>query len=284
VSKSKQRGALSAQVATVLAGLSAEGKTFFSVNDFAAGMGRGKVRASKLLHQLQESGWVARITRGIYLIVPLEAGPESAWSEDSLVVAGYLAKQAAVAYWSACHHWNWTEQVPRTVFVQTPRRARAKTRKVMGVAYRFVHVQPNKFFGTTDRSVGQGQFTVTDREKTLVDALDHPELCGGIRQVIEMLPTAAQVVNWERVEEYLKRLGSGAAYKRLGLLVEYLGEKVRIPGRAERNERWRSLLTGGYAPLEPHRPMTGPASARWRVRLNVPGLAGRADETWNAKG
>ncbi len=210
--------------------------------------------------------------KGVYLIVPLEAGPESAWSEDSLVIAGYLAKQAAVAYWTACHHWAWTEQVPRTVFVQTPERVRTKMRKVMGVSYRFVHVQPGKFFGTTSRSAGQGQFAVTDREKTLVDALDHPELCGGIGQVIEMLPGAAQAVNWERVDEYLKRLGSGAAYKRLGLLVEHLGEKVRIPGRAERVECWHSLLTGGYAPLEPRRPMTGPANARWRVRLNVPGI------------
>jgi len=272
VPKSKQRGTLSAQVATVLAGLSAKGKTFFSLADFAAGMGWSRPRASKLLHQLQESGWVVRIVRGTYLIVPLEAGPESTWSEDSLVVAAYLAKPAAVAYWSACHHWNWTEQVSRTIFIQTPQRVRAASRKVIGVQYRFVCVQHRKFFGTTRRTAGQGQFTVTDREKTLVDALDHPELCGGIGQVIAMLPAAVPAVNWDRVEEYLKRLGSGAAYKRLGLLVEHLGEKVHIPGRAGRIERWRSLLTGGYAPLEPRRPMTGPASARWRVRLNVPGV------------
>jgi predicted transcriptional regulator of viral defense system len=146
------------------------------------------------------------------------------------------------------------------------------TKTVLGVRYRFVRVRAAKFFGTVKRSVGQGQTTVTDREKTLVDALDHPELCGGIGQVIEMLPAAAQAVNWDRVEEHLKRLGSGAAYKRLGLLVEHLGEKVRIPDRAGRIERWRSLLTGGYAPLEPRRPMIGPANARWRVRLNVPGV------------
>ncbi|MBN1943852.1 MAG: hypothetical protein JW849_11215 [Phycisphaerae bacterium] len=132
----------------------------------------------------------------MYLIVPLEAGPESAWSEDSLVVAAHLANPSAVAYLTACHYWNWTEQIPRTIFVQTSQRTRTQARKVMGVAYRFVHVQPNKFFGTTSRSTGQGQFTVTDREKTLVDALDHPELCGRIGQVIEMLPTAAKAVNW----------------------------------------------------------------------------------------
>ncbi len=270
--KNKQRGTLSAQVATVLAGLSAAGRSFFSLNDFATSTGWAKQRAAKLLHQLQQSGWVVRIARGKYLIVPLEAGPDSAWSEDSLLIASQLAEPAAVAYWSACHHWNWTEQIPRTVFIQTPQKKMHNVKNVLGVTYRFVRVGSTKFFGTVKRSVGQGHAVITDREKTLVDALDHPELCGGVGQVIEMLPGAAEAVNWQRVDEYLKRLGSGAAYKRLGLLVEGLGEKVRIPVRTARVERWHSLLTGGYAPLEPRRPMTGLASARWRVRLNVPGI------------
>ena len=268
----KRRGALSAELANALTRLASGGKSIFTVDDLAEALGKTARQVWRTLTFLVERGWAVRLMKGVYLIVPLEAGPESAWSEDSLVVAAYLAKPAAVAYWTACHHWNWTEQVPRTVFVQTPQRVRPTTRKVIGVQYRFVHVQPNKFFGTVRRTAGQEQLTVTDREKTLVDAMDHPELCGGIGQVIEMLPAAARAVTWGRVGEYLKRLDSGAAYKRLGLLVEQLGEKVRIPARAKRIEGWHSLLTGGYAPLEPHRPMDGPSNSRWRVRLNVPGV------------
>ena len=268
----ERRGRLSAELANALSRLASSRKSIFTVDDLAKALGRPSHQVWRTLTSLVDRGWATRLVKGVYLIVPLEAGPESAWSEDSLVVATYLAKPAAVAYWTACHHWNWTEQIPRTVFVQTPRRVRTATRKVMGVQYRLIRVQANKFFGTVRRTAGQGQFTVTDREKTLVDALDHPEFCGGIRQLIEILPAAGQAVNWDRVDEYLRRLGSGAAYKRLGLLVEHLGEKVRIPDRVERVERWRSLLTGGYAPLEPRRPMTGATSPRWRVRLNVPGV------------
>lgn len=269
----ERRGRLSAELANALSRLASSGKSVFTVDDLAQAIGKPARQVWRTLSFLVDRGWAVRLMKGVYLIVPLEAGPESVWSQDSLVIAGYLAKPGAVAYWSACHYWNWTEQVPRTVFVQTPQRVRTTTRRVIGVLYRFVHVQPAKFFGTVERSVGQGQAIVTEREKTLVDALDHPELCGGIAQVVEMLPAAAQAMNWDRADEHLKRLGSGAAYKRLGLLVEHLGEEVRIPGRAERIERWRSLLTGGYAPLEPRRPMTGPTNARWRVRLNVPGIS-----------
>jgi predicted transcriptional regulator of viral defense system len=272
MAKNIKRGALSSQLATVLANLSASGKGFFTVKDFAELTGKRDTRAAKLLHQLRQSGWVERIARGRYFVIPLEAGADSAWSEDTLLVASQLADPAAVAYWSACHHWNWTEQIPRTVFIQTPQKKLHNTKTVLGVRYRFVRVRADKFFGTIQRSVGGGRAVVTDREKTLVDALDHPELCGGIGLVFDMLPTAGGAVNWDRVEEYLQRLGSGAAYKRLGLLVERLEKKISIPDRERRIERWYTHRTGGYAPLEPAGAADGPVNARWRVRLNAPGV------------
>ena len=267
-----RRATLSAELARVLSRLAAEGRRVFTVEQFADAAGRPKSKCWRTLSFLCDGGWVLRLMRGKYLIVPLGAGPEAVWSEDSLMVAGHLAEPAAVAYWSACHYWNWTEQVPRTVFVQTTQQKVRRCRTVLGVRYRFVRLRPEKFFGTIKRSVGEGQATLTDREKTLVDTMDRPDLCGGIGQVYQLLPAAADTVDWDRVDEHLKRLGSGAVYKRLGLLVEHYGEKLRIPGRPGRVERWHRHLTGGYAPLEPDRSPDGPTDSRWRVRLNVPGV------------
>jgi predicted transcriptional regulator of viral defense system len=89
-----------------------------------------------------------------------------------------------------------------------------------------------------------------------------------------MLPTAERI-SWDRVDAYLERMGSGAIYKRLGLLVETLGEKVCVPAREERLQAWRKRLTGGHAPLEPGGPQNGPVNSRWRVRLNVEGAVVR---------
>ena len=36
----------------------------------------------KKLHLLEKKGWLARIERGKYLVIPLEAGPERKWSQD----------------------------------------------------------------------------------------------------------------------------------------------------------------------------------------------------------
>jgi predicted transcriptional regulator of viral defense system len=264
---------LAAPIANALSILASQGQSIFALDQFAAALGRPPARIYRILSKLLVGGWVARLTKGTYLIVPLEAGPESAWTEDALVIAGHLAAPSAAAYWSACHYWNWTEQAPRTVFVETTQRKMRSTRTVLGVEYRFVTVRPWRFFGTVERPAGRGRIVVTDREKTLVDALDRPDLCGGIRQVIEMLPEAAEAVRWDKVEAYLEKMGSGALYKRLGLLVEMLGEKVKVPDRKRRLEAWRSRLTGGYAPLDPGGPASGPVNSRWRVRVNVPALA-----------
>ena len=252
--------------------LAARGRDIFEISDFAKVLGIDRDRARKLLYRLRQSGWVAQITRGKYLIIPLEAGPEATWSEDALVIACHLAEPASIAYWSACHYWGWTEQVPRTVFVQTTQRKMRTTQIVLGVRYKFVRVHPRKFFGHLKRTVERGTIIITDREKTLIDALDHPELCGGIRMVMEMLP-AAEHIDWDKVDGYLERMGSGAIYKRLGFLVELLGTRLSLPDRGKRLARWRSRLTGGYAPLDPQGPPGGRTDSCWRVRVNVPGLA-----------
>lgn len=273
MTKINARGRLPAPLAKALSALAAKARSVFTLREFADTAGCNPARAKKLLYQLRQSGWVLGLTKGKYLIVPLEAGPESTWSEDSLVIAGHLADPAVVAYWSACHHWNWTEQVPRTVFVQTTQKKMHNANTVLGVQYRFVRVQPGKFFGTVARTAGNGRITVTEREKTLVDALDRPDLCGGITQVAEILPAAGRSIDWDRFDGYLKQMGSGAIYKRLGFLAEYLGGKLIISNGSERIESWRSRLTGGNALLEPRRPAKGPVTSRWRVRINTSGFA-----------
>ncbi len=271
MARTKKRGGLSSEVANALSLLSSSGLSLFTLRDFASAIGSGSQRPSKLLHELQRSGWVARVAREKYLVVPLEAGPDSVWTEDALVVVGHLAEPSAIAYWTACHYWNWTEQPPRTVFAQTTRRVWRSAGQALGVAYRLVRVTPRKFFGVVQRTSSRGAFPITDREKTLVDALDRPDLCGGIRQVAEMLPVA-EPVSWDTVDRYLDKTGSGAIYKRLGLLVETLGSRLTVSRRTRRLEAWRSKLTGGIAPLEPAGAAAGPVNGRWRVRLNVGGV------------
>lgn len=223
-----------------------------------------------VLHRLVKKGWITRLMRGTYLVIPLEAGPERLWSEKAAVVAQHLVRPSAVAYWSALHYWHLTEQAPRVTFVQTPTRRSRREVEALGMNFRFVTVRQSRFFGLVTHDAGGQPIVVTDREKTLIDAADRPELSGGIVQVAEALRRGPRDIDWMRLDAHLARFGAGTVYKRLGYLVEAL--RVPVPQAEARLAAWRSHLTAGISPLEPGGAAKGRIVTRWRIRVNVRGF------------
>jgi predicted transcriptional regulator of viral defense system len=259
--------------AEFLARLAGKGQTIFTVKQAQHFWGDAAYTAN-VLGRLESKGWLRRLERGTYLIVPLEAGPARDWSESALVIAGHLIQPSAIAYWSALHYWHMTEQVPRTVFVQSTHRKHEQEKEVLGISFRFVTVTKTKFFGVIKRTLGGKPIYVTDREKTLLDAADRPDLSGGIGQLAQALRASWADVDWQRLDKYLARLGIGSLIKRIGYLVETLD--LPLPDREQRLAHWQQLLTAGIALLEPKFDRTGRIVTRWRVRVNT-------EESWRSE-
>ena len=255
---------LSAQEAEFLARLAASGQAIFSSAQAQAVWGSADYTAN-VLSRLVDKGWLQRLERGVYMLIPLEAGPERAWSESALVIAPHLIQPAAVAYWSALHYWTLTEQVPHTVFVQSTRRKRPV--EVLGMRFRFVTVSRAHFFGVAHQTLDGKAVYVTDREKTLLDAAARPDLSGGMAQLAQSLRAAHADIDWTRLDDYLARWGGGAPVKRLGYLVEALA--LPVPDVKRRLQHWQTLLSQGISLLEPGASPSGPVLTRWRVRLNA---------------
>lgn len=221
-------------------------------------------RTADALYRLAQKGWLRRLERGIYLLIPLEAGPARNWSENGWVIAQFLTSPAVIAYWSALQHWNMTEQIPQTIFVQTTRRKQPK--EIAGVKFQFITVIARHFLGIAMLHIAGKPIQVTDREKTLIDCAARPDLSGGILQLAQALRNSVGQIDWERLDSYLERWGGGAVVKRLGYLVETQG----IPHQAERLKRWQGLVSRGISLLEPGAGQYGPVRTRWQVRINVP--------------
>ncbi len=180
---------LSKQESEFLATISAKGKTIFAFPD-ALEFWVSPDATMNVLGRLVKNRWLFRLENGLYMIIPLEAGPERQWSENALIIASHLVSPGAVAYWSALRFWNMTEQLPRVQFIQTTKRKRLVS--IQGVDYRFVTVSEKRFFGTVSRQIEGQSINVTDREKTLIDAADRPDLSGGIIQLAEAMSTASR--------------------------------------------------------------------------------------------
>lgn len=221
-------------------------------------------RTPDALYRLTQKGWLRRLERGVYLLIPLEAGPARVWTENGIIIAQYLVNPAVIAYWSALHYWNMTEQIPRVIFIQTTRRKQSTI--IAGMRFQFITVIEDHFFGFTSVNIAGKTTQVTDREKTIIDCAARSDLSGGILQLVQALKSSYGQINWIKLDQYLKQWGGGTVVKRLGYLVETL----KLPDQEDRLHYWQSLMTRGVSPLEPGAGAYGPISTRWQVRVNVP--------------
>ncbi len=247
--------------------VSAHNKQGFGINTAIQYWGSREI-AKKKLYQLEKKGWVARIERGKYLVIPLEAGPTRQWSEDSYLIAAALVHPAVIAYWSAIRHWNWTEQFPRILYVQTTQRKKYNDRTVFGVKYEFITVNRRKFYGNVKEWRSGIPVLVTDKEKTLIDCADDVERAGSIEELLKAVKASVAEISWQRLHGYISRFPNGAVKKRLG----YLFEKL-IPNLSEEArdilEKWQQSLSAGIVPLQPSGRKSGKIVTRWRILVNA---------------
>jgi len=257
-----RRKSLSTRESQTLSRLASENRQVITVGDIADVLDISRRSAKDMAYSLKEKGWLERIAHGKYLILPLAAGDDAVYTAHEFVIASALVEPMYVGYWSAMNHHGLTEQMSRTVYIATTERARE--REIHGVTYRPVSVTEQKFFGYRPTAVGSNQVNVSSIEKTLVDCADHPEFCGGIGELAKAMQNAVERgCSWERTVEYLRRVGNGAATKRIVYLADQL--EIDLP-------EYRDLVetfTTGYPLLDPTREATGTRDSKYQLRLNV---------------
>lgn len=257
------RAGLTKNESLLLSSLSAKGKTIFRIEDVVNELKCSYEYAKVLANNLTKKKWVIILRRGVYLIVPLSAGVRSRYTEHEFVIASHLVSPYYIAYWSALNFYGFTEQTPFTVFVATTRRT--KNREVLNTKYNFVTLSKRKFFGFEPTAVSTYKINISDREKTLVDALDHPEYCGGVPEVAKSLLNAKEKVSMETIVSYAERMGNTAIVKRLGYLVESLDMNVD----SEILSKMRGMISPGMSALDPTCPRKGTYNTRWNLLLNI---------------
>ena len=215
-----------------------------------------KSMLSVMLSRWEERGFVERIERGKYLIIPL-ASEKGKYTLHEFVIASHLVQPSAIAYWSALHYHGLTEQIPATVFVQTTARKKNSQLEVFGVNYRIARVKPEKFFGLEKEWIEETPVTVTDKEKTVINCLDRPEYAGRIVEVAKALENTS--LDRENLSRYARMIGNNAVARRLGYLSEQVGIALDLPRPTSRN----------YPLLDPTMPHQGENDPKWRLIVNT---------------
>src|SRR4030042_9362 len=113
-----------------------------------------------ILSRLQKQGYIERIEKGKYMIIPLGA-KKGTYTLDEFVLGSILVNPCIIAYWSALQYHGLTEQIPRTVFLQTTARKKKQKISVFGITYKIIRIKKEKIFGTENAWFEDIKITIT---------------------------------------------------------------------------------------------------------------------------
>lgn len=191
------------------------GREAVDVSDIRALAGPGNATRN-VVQQLIRKGWLSRVRRGRYVLLPPEHGPDILGENNVLALATAAATPSYVGWWSAASFHGFTTQVPLTVFIAVT--GRMPARELEGSTVRFVHLSKRKFFGSQLYPLYGRQVPISTPAKTLIDCLDRPALAGGISETVRIADRALAHVSGDEAVETAIHLNSKSVMQRLGAI------------------------------------------------------------------
>lgn len=235
-------------------------------------------RTRRLLAALAVNGWLARVRKGWYICVPLEASEPREWREDPWAVAAALFFPGYIGGWSALEHWELTDQIFNVIYVIAGRKVKPAQQTIQGTDFLIRTVPERTLFGTRRVWRQRVPVNVSDPHRTIVDILDVPKSAGGMLHASEVLQTYFESEHADQATllQYGDQLGRGTVFKRLG----YLAERATLAD-VDFVEACHSRITKGLSLLDPSGPPNGRIISRWNLRVNTPRLAHDDGKTYD---
>jgi predicted transcriptional regulator of viral defense system len=230
-------------------------------------LGVDERKASALIGGLVQRGWLKRVRRGLYLVLPLEAESHATGViEDPWVLARELFAPCYIGGWSAAEHWGLTEQLFRSTFVVSAARVRRTRSTIGGIDLHVVRASRRLVASVDPIWRNRERVPVSSRERTIADGLTNPVWLGGIRHLAQILQSYHSSLEWnpELLTAELNRIGIGAAFKRAGFLIETLGLDAPTVVSAAETARTRGIIR-----LDPTIPRRGRLLKRWGLWVNA---------------
>jgi predicted transcriptional regulator of viral defense system len=221
---------------------------------------------SKVLAAMVRSGMIMRLSRDVYHIIPLSADPQT-YSPDSRLVVKYMmnGKDYYIAYGSAMNIHGLIPEPGFRTMVVTNRQVQPPIKTIAGAKIQFVFHTCSRFFGYEQMWVtNPEQAMVSDLEKTIVDAVSKPHLCGGIIEIGKAIYHSKEKTDLQKLFYYLSRIGSHAAKKRYLFISDSLGMEWTSD-----HERMLEESGSSFSPLDPAGPDRGMKNSRFGLKINI---------------
>lgn len=218
----------------------------------------------RILFEMSKRGDIQNLGHGLYALPTelLADGPIHAFE-----IAMYIAKKGAISFRSAMAFYAMTDQIFSSIYLTIPRCAGANlstksTYKIEGNNFYITRINLKNYFGIAQVFIGSHPVSITDLERTLLDGLSHPHLCGGFNEVIHGFDLKIRDANEDILFNYVSKIPIVIA-KRLGWVLEKLSHFPLL------QEKLAKIPMASPQKLNPSGPRRGSIHKRWHVMENL---------------
>lgn len=208
---------LSAKASQIILTAEEDNRHILSVSDFAEFYSITSSYARKMISELVEHGWLVRVGKGQYQLLPARTGLDPYPAGDKFVVACQRFPDSFVAYGSAAEYHGLTMQIfTRVMLINTVRNGE---HDVGNVRTLMLKVNAENHIGSQPVTRGPN-VSVSTIERTVLDAIDRPDLCGGVSDLPEIIERARSRLDIQALMSLLPTYRSKSLVSKVGWLLE----------------------------------------------------------------
>jgi len=260
----------------LLARLAEEGAYIFTFNHaliVAKELGLNEIQLKYLLAKLVADAWLWHLKKGLYAGVAKLPG---FYHIPPFAIGCQLFVPSAVSHLSALHYHGFTEQLPLVTMLTTTKKIVTPSMRQDGANKQQEHyitscgnkflyrtVLPQHFFGHSEIWIDEHfRVTITDSERTILDAFVDFAWIGGFGEAMGILENALEQISIPKLIDYLLRYKQGAVIKRLGWALASFGVPL------EQLQALQDFKVQGYHLLDRTKEATGSYNKFWQIREN----------------
>jgi predicted transcriptional regulator of viral defense system len=243
--------------------LLSHGRHSFTLAEAKDALSSGDGAVRKGLERLARKGQIFSPSRSFYVVVPPEfrswgAVPAAHFTDDLMA---FVDRRYYVAMLSAAELHGASHQAPQVFQVMVDRHLR--DRDIGRVRLRFFTGAHVAEAPVERHNVPTGQVTLSTRELTVVDLVEHPSAGGGIDNVAAVLADIGPLDGTRLAAACADRPRSLA--RRLGWLLELVGAEVDLDPLRD----LAGAADGAPTDVRAGGPRRGQLDRGWNVRVNV---------------
>lgn len=232
------------------------------IDDVQKILGVSREKSHHLLWRLTKGGWIRRLGKGLYRIVPLESSDPSLTDENPWIVANELYAPCYIGGWTAANFWGLTDQLFLNTWVMTTRPVHKKSQLISQHEYMLRPVKNEYFFGVKIEWIENNKIFISDPHKTLLDFLNFPEDYTA-QTMVDILQSyfRSELKDIELLYQYAQKVTNKTVLKRLGFLLETVA-----PDENQLIEFCYRNISKGYSPLSTQSSCTK-VIRRWNLKI-----------------